>query len=63
MAPEILNEDKVTFAADIFSLGITLVHLANGELPFVGYGLQRLCTAIATFSGVYQVRNCYSKKL
>lgn len=34
MAPELLNGSEVTTAIDIWSLGITLLEMANGARPF-----------------------------
>lgn len=33
-APEVIETEKFSVASDIYALGVTLVHLANGEAPF-----------------------------
>jgi serine/threonine protein kinase len=34
MSPEQISGDRITFAADIYALGITMFHMLTGKLPF-----------------------------
>lgn len=34
MAPEVIDSDSFSFSSDIYSLGIILINLANGNPPF-----------------------------
>ena len=42
MAPELVNKVKYTFKADIWSVGVILFNLLNGETPFQ-------CTTVQEF--------------
>lgn len=34
-APEVVEDELYSVASDIYALGVTLVHLANGKAPFI----------------------------
>jgi serine/threonine kinase 3 len=48
MAPEILNDDKYTFPADIWSTGITAVELAEGQPPYSELSYTKALIEIST---------------
>jgi serine/threonine-protein kinase len=45
LAPEILAGEPQDVASDIYSLGLTLYHLATGIAPFEGYSVEQLLEA------------------
>ena len=47
MAPEQISGDKVSGAADVFSLGVSFFELLTGELPFKGESLAQLAMQIS----------------
>jgi serine/threonine protein kinase len=42
LAPEVLKENRYTFAADIWSLGCILYELVTGKVPFSAKSLEKL---------------------
>lgn len=48
LAPEVLAGEPQDIASDIYSLGLTLYHLATGIAPFDGYTTEQLLEAQAT---------------
>ena len=46
MAPEMLENLKVSTATDIYGLGLILWEMKSGERPFVNLTLEEVCTAI-----------------
>ncbi|CAE6454186.1 unnamed protein product [Rhizoctonia solani] len=54
--PEILNGDtERTFAADVYSLGMTLLEIITGEYPFAGVLPQRVVAGVL-YHGLFPVR-------
>lgn len=46
MAPEVVRGDLYGFAADIWSVGIVLLELVNGNAPYVSLSPQNECDAM-----------------
>ena len=60
MAPEVIQAKEYSFPADIWSIGITAVDLAEGSPPYVEYGPTRAMLCIV-MHGLKKSRISFSK--